>query len=340
MAKIGDIVCTTPLFRAIKKKYPKSYLAVAIREQNYGLVQNNPHIDKFIFPNAKKYQGFLGEIRLVKEISKEKFTWSIVLGPSSLSTILSFWAGVINRVTTTSKFTGIVPKLFSWFNNYKLEYKERTPRLKHDLRLLKFLGIKSPEKKKEIFITKQEEKKAKKFLKENNLKEDDFIVGISVTAGVKMKEWEPIKFCQLADKLIEELKTRVIFVGANYDRKIIEKVVAKMKNKAVISTDFKLNELGALMKKLKLFISVDTGPLYIAHALGVPVVDIIGPVDDRMQPPHDKKSEIVQKKIYCAPCYFFVLTADFCKEGHHRCIRETTVDDVFRATKRLLNRVY
>jgi len=55
--KIGDLVCTTPVFREIKKKFPDSYLTAAIRKQSYGVVQNNPHIDKFIFLNSEEYQG-------------------------------------------------------------------------------------------------------------------------------------------------------------------------------------------------------------------------------------------------------------------------------------------
>ena len=175
-------------------------------------------------------------------------------------------------------------------------------------------------------------------MKKNNLKEEDFIVGISITAGRKLKEWEPVKFNQLADRLIEELGAEITFIGAPDDKKIIQRVVTKMKNNAIVSTDFKVYELAALFQKFKLFISTDTGPLYIAHAVGALVVDITGPVDINEQPPRDKRSEIVQKKIYCVPCSFVVPAVIECKEGHHRCVKETTVDDVFKAVIKLIKR--
>lgn len=339
MGKIGDIVCTTPVFRTIKKKYPKSYLAIAIREQNYGIVQNNPRVDKIIFINSEKYQGFLGKIKLIKEISKDKFTWSVNLGASALDTILPFWAGVNERVTTISRFAGKTHKIFSWFNNYKLEHKQHTLKLRHDLALLKFLGIKEFDEKKEIFITKEERKKAEEFLRKNSVKENDFLIGMTAVAGVKLKEWEPFKFGQLADRLIKELKAKIVFVGAPGDRKITEKIVNDMRGKAIISTDFKINETAALLEKTKLFISVDTGPLHIAHTLDVPVVNIIGPTTLDEQAPRDRRSEIVHKDIYCAPCFFNMRTIHYCKEGHHRCIKEITVNDVFKAVKKLLNRL-
>lgn len=336
--KIGDMVCATPAFREIKKKFPDSYLVAAIRKHGYGVVQNNPNINKFIFLYSEKYQGFLGKIRLVKEISREGFGWSINIGPNPLATILPYWAGIPKRITSTSRLAGKTAQLLSLFNNYRLEYKPHTSRIRHILELLKFLGIKNFSQKKEVFITKEEEEKAGRFLKKNNLKEEDFIIGISVTAGRKLKEWEPIKFNQLADRLIEELGAEITFIGAPNDKKIIQRVVTKMKNNAIVATDFKIHELAALFQKFKLFISVDTCPLYIAHAVGTPVVDIAGPVDINEQPPRDKRSEIVQKKIYCVPCSFIIPAAIECKEGHHRCIKETTVDNVLGAVVRIIKR--
>ena len=56
---------------------------------------------------------------------------------------------------------------------------------------------------------------------------------------------------------------------------------------------FNIDELKALISKISLFISVDTGPIYIAEAFGVPSIDIIGPVDESEQPPVGTKHKIV-----------------------------------------------
>jgi len=336
--KIGDLVCATPIFREIKKKFPNSYLVVAIREQSYGVVQNNTYIDKFIFLNSKQYQGFFKGIKLIRELIKEKFVWSINSSPRAFNTIFPFWAGIPKRITSTSNFTGKTARIFSFFNNHKLEYKQHTFRLRHNLELLRFLGVKKYSEKKDVFITERENKRAEKFFKKNNLKKNDILIGISVAAGNKLKEWELIKFSQLADKLIEDLGAKIIFIGAPNDKKSVSKAIVSMKNKALSNTDFKLHELAALFKKLKLFISVDTGPLYIAHAVGVPVVDITGPCDVDEQPPRDNRSELVYKKMDCWPCSFVIPPARNCKRGDLRCIKEITIDDVFNAAYRLIKK--
>ena len=69
-------------------------------------------------------------------------------------------------------------------------------------------------------------------------------------------------------------KTKIIFIGPANDRATVEKIQRMMQNNSInVSGYFKLYELPVLLKKLKLFISVDTDPLCIANAAGVLVID-------------------------------------------------------------------
>ena len=101
---------------------------------------------------------------------------------------------------------------------------------------------------------------------------------------------------------------------------------------------FELHELPALLQKLKLFISVDSGPLCMAAALDIPVVDIAGPIDLGEIYPLNARSKIIQKKIYCISCSHMFDAARFCEEKHHRCIREITAKDVFEAASDIIGR--
>jgi len=336
-AKIGDVVCSTPIFREIKKHYPKSFLSVLIIPLTKDILVNNPYINEIILFDRKKHFGISGVLRLIREIKKRKFNWSFSLVPGILEGLIPFWAGIPNRVITTSKYSTRGAKFISVFNNYRLEYKRHTLALKHYLNLLKFIGIKKTNPKKEIFVNLKEEKKASRFLEKHELKTSDFLVGISVAAGNKFKEWSLEKFAQLADKLIEDYMAKIVFIGSNMEYDQIIKVQSMMKNKSINSSrKFSLSEIPALFKYFNLFISVDTGSLYIANAMNIPVVDIAGPIDIYEQPPLGDKCEIVQKKMDCIPCSFVFFSARFCKKGHRRCIKEISVDDVYIAVKKIL----
>jgi len=336
-AKIGDIVCSTPVFREIKKKYPESFLSVMVIPLVKDILINNPYIDEIIILDRKKYSGIKGIFQLIRQIKEKRFDWSFSLLPGILNNTIPFWAGISNRVATISKHTTRGTKISSIFNNYYLEYQRHTLALRHYLNLLKFIKINQTNEKKEVFIKLIEEEKALQFLEKNNFKKKDFLVGISVAAGNEFKEWSLKKFAKLADKLIEEHKANIIFIGSNTEYNKIIKTQSMMKNKSINSSrKFSLSEIPALFKHLNLFISVDTGSLYIANAMNVPVVDIVGPIDIYEQPPLGDKCEIVQKDIDCAPCSFILPPARFCKKGHKNCIKKISVNDVYVAIKKIL----
>jgi len=334
-AKIGDLICTTPIFREIKRKFPDSYLSVMVISKTKDILRNNPRLDEILI--IDDYQGISGKMKLLSKLRREKYDWVFSLLPDSFDNLIGLWSLIPNRVVTTYKQSGEITKLLSVFSNKRLEYKRHLSLLRHYFNLLKFVGIKETSEEKEIFIKPAEEEKAANFLKSHNLNENDLLVGISIKAGIDLKEWEQDKFVQLADRLAEELNAKIIFIGGPADSSLIEEAQRKMKNTSIsAANNFRLYETPALMKKLKLFISVDTGPLYIADTVGTPVVSISGPCDAREQSPSGKKVIIIQKKINCVPCSFVIIGARKCKEGHLRCLRETTPEEVFKAAKELI----
>jgi len=301
-AKIGDLVCSTPVFREIKKHYPSSFLSVLVIPRVEGILINNPHLDEIILLDREKYQGIRGIFKLIKEIRDRHFDWSFSLLPGLLNNLIPFWAAVPHRAATTSKYTTKGAKVFSIFNNYRLEYKRHTLALRHYLNLLRFINITKFSEKKELFVGLKEEKKALHFLEEHNLKKEDFLVGISVTAGNKFKEWSLEKFARLADRLIQEFDAKIIFMGAAQEKAFISQAQILMKGKSIDSSQF---------------------------------FSFSGPIDIYEQPPLGDKCEIVQKKLACLPCSFIVPPARFCRKGTRQCIEDITVDDVFEAVKRL-----
>ncbi|MDD5109520.1 MAG: glycosyltransferase family 9 protein [Candidatus Omnitrophica bacterium] len=234
---------------------------------------------------------------------------------------------------------GEITSVLSIFNNYRLEYKSHTYLVGHYLNLLKFLGIGQPSEEKEVFIKPEEEKKALDFLTQNNLNTDDLLIGISPVPGNKIKQWDLSKFASLADLLAEKLGSKIIFTGSADDSVQIKEVQRMMRNGSVNGSGlFKLYELPALLKMMKLFISVDSGPLYIANALKVPVVDIGGCYDIREQTPSGSGCRVLQKNTNSSLAYSTVVSpSSECRNWFSRQLQEITTEEVFEAAKFLLS---
>jgi len=336
LAKIGDLVCTTPVFREIKRVYPEAHLTLLVSAGTRDIVKNNPRIDDLVSLND--YRGVQGRFRLIQKIKEEDYDW--VLNLSSMNMFinaLGFWAQIPNRVISTHKGAGEMAALLALFNNYRFEFKAHTSLARHHLALLKILGVEGVSETREIFITNEEEKKASNFLRNYNLDKEDLLVGMSCTSMLPFRQWDFEKFANLADLFIEKMGAKVIFIGSAGDAAKNEKTQKLMRNHSVNAAGkFSLSELSAFLKKLKLFISMDTGPIYMANAVGVPVVNIVGPDDMGEQCPIGENVRFVQKKLDCAPCSLVFSGVRYCREGHLRCVKEITPQEVFKAGSSLL----
>ncbi len=285
LTRVGDLVCSTPVFRAVKVAYPESYVAVLVSCKVAGIIKHNTHIDEVII-----YEDY-SFLQLIKKIRKSNFNWSFSLSATSTSTLISLWGLIENRVKTTRLNRPITELATDWMNTQRLPYKDHTYLPRQHLNLLGFMGIENPKEIKEVVTTNRGDEKTKEFLDNSGVSSENILVGIGVSAGNKIKEWGDEKFLKLAERLALKHNAMIVFIGSLDDEERINKLLKKSpKNTFLKATSFSLEELPSLFKRLNLFIAVDTGLIYIAHALGVPLVDIIGPVDPREQPPQDQKS--------------------------------------------------
>ena len=337
--KIGDLVCTTGIFRLIKEKYPDSYLAVLATTYTSDIIANNPYIDEIIkFDEGRSGIGYFVDI--VKKIKREKFRFSISLQFGGINSILPFWSMIPCRISTSSPHAPTSSKILSIFNSHNIEYKDKDMTFKHCAKILKFLDIDVPMVGIDLFTDEASERKAGNFLKEKGLSENDFLVGICPTVGAnKLKEWGPEKWIALSNLLIDNLAAKIILVGAPGDSDVISKIQKGTMMRAIDSSGvFSLGEIAAFLKKMKICITSFSAPMHIADGVGTPIVAIAGPSNFYNQPPIGEKTKIVYHSLDCYPCDFFAKAPRFCKEGHYRCIKETTADEVYRAIVDLMKK--
>ena len=343
--KIGDLVCSTHLFREIKKRHPKSHVAVALlvnksrAKTAYDLIKHNQNIDEIITLPGESFSIY-NILKLARELHKKDFDWVFGLNFVAMDRIIAFWSCIPNRAMLNSAYANLTCRFLDFFINYHSEIRLHYFAPQERLRLLRFIGINDfNDLKTEVFTSQEEEKQADNFLSKNNLSSDDFLIGVALTAGNKIKEWPKDNFIDVANKLIEKYKAKIIFIGGPRDKDDIDYVRSRIKKKTFdTSRDLSLIELAALMRNMNIFISVDTGPLYLANAMGVSVVNIAGPIDVNEQPPLGDKCEIVQKKLSCVPCSYVIKTARFCKRGDLKCVEDTKLEDVLRAVEKLINK--
>lgn len=345
LTRIGDLVCATPMFRAIKQKYPKSHLAVLVTRRIAPIIKNNPNIDEII-----QFNSFDFAKRVLPEIRKKKFDWAFNISSTVIGSLVSFYGLIPNRVKLTKRPRALSEILTDCFNNFTLRYHHHTYLPKYYLDMLKFIGIESAEEVQQVFTSPAGEVKVEQWLKENDSMTK--LVGISITANNKIKEWGDEKFKAVAKYVHEKYGAKVIFLGTPRDEKRINDVIESLRHSEASTEEsqsvrhsrgggnlndnffkalnFNLEELPSLMKRLNLYIAVDTGPIYIAHALKVPLIDITGPCDPDEQPPNDGISLQVRPPAHIKPSSFVMQKPGHPTE-HVKALQSIKADQVFQA---------
>lgn len=145
------------------------------------------------------------------------------------------------------------------------------------------------------------------------------------------RRWPADNFIKLANRF-ESQGIRVVFVGDNQEKDILACRDDQLPKGALnLIGETSLEQLIALIRKSRIVVANDSGPMHLANALNVPVVGIFGSGDVvRTRPYLMEKARIVESPVMdCKPCY-----DQKCKSPH--CMDEISVDGVWNAVIDLL----
>jgi ADP-heptose:LPS heptosyltransferase len=131
------------------------------------------------------------------------------------------------------------------------------------------------------------------------------LVGIQPAAGRQIKEWDPIRFAQVGAEIARTRNASVVLVGFTSDTPVLEIVRAAWPVDVPLvelPVEIDLVVLAAVLERMSLFITGDTGPMHLAAAVGTPVLAIFGPSLPSRYAPLSQRSRIVRIDIHCSPC--------------------------------------
>lgn len=331
MAKMGDMVCATPLFKAIKDKNQNNQVFVLSNVTNINLLANHPYIDGFFVYERKKFWS------VIKKIKKQNFDFGCITAPNFLGLAILYLSkipfivapAVIEENLYDRSYYKILRKLATISVNYQMHQYMPLQYLK----LLEPVEIYSQNVKKVLGFSRKAQERVSSFLISKNIDvKKDVIVAIHVGVGNKLKLWEMKKWAQLIDILQEKYKVKVIITGSQKDEKEVKEVLELSKTRPLWVLDFNLDESKALINSIDIFISCDSGPIYIAEAFGKYTIDITGPSDEKEQPPsppyYEKGYLVYKKDLFCRPCSFVMNTAKTCRYKNRYCLMQISVDDI------------
>jgi ADP-heptose:LPS heptosyltransferase len=211
--------------------------------------------------------------------------------------------------------------------------------MKHEidyaLDILRFIGIEPKDRTLYMPINDASERKIEGIFRENGIKGSDILIVINPGASCASKRWGIKNFADAANGLVEKYSARVFIISGKVDKYFGDKLASFITTGCInLSGKTTVGDVASLLKRARLFISNDSGPVHIGCAVGVPVIAIFGRGDRGLSPqrwgPSGKHDVALHKSAGCEICY-----AHNCRSAF-KCLDLITPDEVLAEAGKIL----
>lgn len=319
LSSLGDIVHTLPALSVLREAFPNAHIDWVTEELGATLLSGHPYIDRvivykrYVWPNFLKKGKWFSLLNEARAFFKDlKRGYDIVLDFQGL-----FKSGIITALTKGKRKIGFEGREFNY-----LFLKEKTPidynehAVRRYLKLIEHLGI--PAKHIDFPLPYPAHKLCA------GLKP---FIAINPLARWQSKLWFRERWVVLA-KALNKLGYKVVFTGNIKDSIYISDICKKIPNSINLSGRTQLKELIGFYKQANLVISVDTGTMHLAAAVGTPVIALFGPTAPWRTGPFGEGHKVLYHGLFCQPC--------FKKKCLTRlCLKAIDVEEVMAAVKEI-----
>lgn len=356
---IGDVVLFSGFLRRLRESRPEAHITLVVKKEVFALVEPCPHVDALLAyrcPHQIDYSDKLERVVLRLRQHFRAFFFAVqhlwplraevALVPRFdvdryYASYLAYFSGAPVRIGYSTSCTpwkangtdGYDALFTTVFHaDRSMHEAERVPEF------LRFLGLDDAPAPPELWLGEEDERFAAQFFAQIPEDRQRCVMALGIGAQAAMRQW-PIENMIALCRHLEAKGCAMVLIGGRKDLAAAAEVVSAGGPFVFDCVGrFTLRETAALLKTCALYIGNDTGPMHLAAAGGVPVVEISchprnGPRDFHRSPacfgPWNVPCEILQPETPLPPCI------DSCCEPAAHCIRQISVADVIAAVERL-----
>jgi lipopolysaccharide heptosyltransferase II len=340
---IGDVVLTTPLIGALRRRYPNAQLTYVVEAAAAPVIRRNRNLtDIVVVPRTSGLARVMDDLALAGRLRRRRFDIAIDLHGGPRAAWLAWSSGAPVRVGYRIRgrswmYTHIVPRP-----------RDEAPRptVANQWDLLAPLGLEPPDPALDPLEMEADPIAAAlvdRRLKGAGITAAHPVVVIHVSAGNPFRRWPPESFEALVVALARrDPSRRLVLTSGPSDAHAAKEIAGRAR--AVLGPlagavpdvgEFDLAELQALVARAAVYIGGDSGPLHIAGTTATPIVALFGPtLAERSMPWRNPRwfAEAVDAgPIECRPC-----RQRECVPGDFRCLTRITAEQVAAAAERAI----
>ena len=323
LSAIGDVINTLPAVSALRRCEPEARIGFVVEDKAKDVVVGHPDIDEvFVFPKKrwrralKTPWGFFRALRearaYVGKIRSRGYDVALDFQGTLKGALHSWLSGAAMRVGFSRGHAYECNQIFSTVQ--VTPPSRHMHRVEKFLCLLKPLGIKFDEPPYRLPEDAQARDKVDAFLR--SISADGYVVFHPGTSQVGAeKRWPLERYGELARRVVDELRLGVVVTWGPDEIGLARDVRRHSGDRAVLSVRSEtILVVAELLRRAKMYVGGDTGPMHLAAACGTPCVALFGPKDPALYRPYGPGHVVISK-------------------GVPSSMDEIQVDEVFRAMR-------
>lgn len=341
LGSLGDTIMALPCFHKVRQSFPDADITLLT---NHPVMSKAASIESILgsdyffdrlltYPLGSRNIKFLA--KLIKQIRTLKIDTVINLtaARSKMSVKRDYW---FFKVAGVRKFIGFPSTIedFEVCIDPLTGYKEwEAKRLCRRISLLGLTDL-NDESSWDLRLTNAELQTADLLL--SDIYNSNSLIALSVGTNRQATDWGFNNWASLLHRLSSALKNwRLVIIGATEDAKLAEELMLVWGHNSLnLCGKTTPRVSAAVLKKAKIFLGHDSGPMHLATCVGTPCVAVFSA---RNLPgqwfPRGTANEILYHQTDCAGCGLEV-----CIVQQKKCILSITIDEVERSVLKIINK--
>jgi heptosyltransferase-2 len=318
-AFLGDVVLTTPLLSVLADRHGP--VDVVTTPAAGSLLERHPAVRSVIrYDKHGRDKGVSGLWKLSAELRSRRY--SVVYLPHR-----SFRSALLALLSRAGERIGFAGSAAS------ISYTRRVPRPAGGHEVERLLAL-SPDSNHtahvSLELTADDHREAERWLERHAIAPGFVAVAPGSIWGTKRWPYYP--------DLVKRLARPCVIIGSAADCDLADSVVTAAPTRAVSAAGaLGLRAAASLISRAAVLVTNDSAPLHLATAVGTPVVALFGPTIPAFGfgPRGAGDLTLGVETLPCRPCSKH--GPETCPLGHHRCMRDLSVETVAAAVAAVLS---
>lgn len=330
---VGDTMSVVPVVAALKRHAPGLTIDVLIHKECAELITYHADIRKvWVYDREEAKRSFFSAISyhvpLIRKLRREKYDVVIALTQGDRPFFLSLASGAPLRLSY--RIHSIVNRMMNAFAEGKTG---RRHFIEVDVDVLTYFDIEDRDV--QLMIPIPEDVRIRVRQRLALVKPTDSItVAIHPGARMKMRQWKPERYAEIARRLQRAHGASILLLGGPGEEHLLAAMEKEMGFPAALkSCDLSLLDMAAVFSECRIFIGNDSGPGHIAAAVGCPTLSLFGPNFPDICRPYIDAGEVIFKNLDCCGCR---QEEHLCGRPDNTCMDLITVDDVWQRLQKML----